>query len=681
MNFKEYLLSLDPGDRERLDRAMALASGKGDPGRALLIAEILQELNLDTDTLIAGILLDTLEDGEGGINLETIEGEFGKNTAALAEGISRIGGIQPKSKSLQEAENIRKMLFAMVKDIRVIFIKLADRLSALRFLEKLPPEERKPAAQECLDIYAPLAGRLGISWIKAEIEDTALKFLNPETYQQIKKIVAEKRAEREEFLGRIRKSLQGEAAGAGIHIEVSGRAKHFYSIYQKMRRRNKAPGDIFDLFGIRVLCDSVENCYLVLGLVHRLWKPLEGRFKDYIAMPKSNGYQSLHTTVAVFGGGPTGGAPPEEGFPEEGAPEAEGRMAEIQIRTREMHHVAEYGIASHWLYKRGSSRELIRPVDISIVNRLREWKQGVSGEEGAVNSEPFLEEIKREILKDSIYVFTPQGKVIELPAGASPIDFAYAVHSGIGDHCAGAKAGGVIVPLGSALSNTQVVEILTSPQAHPSINWLRLVKTSKARSKIRIWLQRHGEIAEKPAAVRSKAAPVPEAPARPREAPGVQRVVRPEGESAGILHVRLNADRGMSERNTMIRFARCCKPITGDPITGYISRGRGVVIHRKNCPNLAGLKDLEERKIETVWENDGLVKRFRIEARGSPDLFSEIEGAVKKNGGRLVEGRLEELSPNRLTGLFTMQLESPEGLKGVMKNIRGIPGVYSIGPL
>jgi GTP pyrophosphokinase len=674
VNFKEYLLSLGSGDRERMDRAMALASKKGDPGRALLIAEILGELNPDTDTLIAGLLLDTLEDG--GINLETIEGEFGKNAAALAEGISRIGGIQPKSKSLQEAENIRKMLFAMVRDIRVIFIKLADRLSALRFLEKLPPEERKPAAQECLDIYAPLAGRLGISWIKDELEDTALKFLNPETYQQIKKIVAEKRAEREEFLGRIRKELREEAAGAGIGIEVSGRAKHFYSIYQKMRKRNKTPGDLFDLFGIRVLCDSVENCYLVLGLVHRLWKPLEGRFKDYLAMPKSNGYQSLHTTVAVFGGGPAADTPPEED-----APGAEVRMAEIQIRTREMHHVAEYGIASHWLYKRGSSRELIRPVDISVVNRLREWKQGVSGEEGAANSESFLEEIKREILKDSIYVFTPQGKVIELPAGASPIDFAYAVHSGIGDHCAGARAGGGIIPLGSALSNTQVVEILTSPQAHPTINWLRLVKTSKARSKIRAWLQRRGEIPEKTPAVRSKAAPAPEAPARPRERPGVQRVLRPEGESAGILHVRLDADRGMSEKNTMIRFARCCGPIPGDPITGYISRGRGVVIHRKNCPNLAGLKDLEERKIETVWEDNGLVKRFRIEARGSADLFSEIEGAVKKNGGRLVEGRLEERSPNRLTGLFTMQLESPEGLKGVMKNIRGIPGVYSIGPL
>jgi GTP pyrophosphokinase len=689
-SFQEKITVYEKRDQGRILRALygggkapaAEAAGAESPllCRALEIADILISLNLDADTLIAALILNRrtgqktggpargTEPGKGpksgaaatdGFDTALAE-EFGLHIALLVEGTAKIADIQAKNKTLREAENIRKMLFAMAQDIRVIFIKLAEKLRTLRALDSLRPEEQKPAAQECLDIYAPLADRLGISWIKDELEDLSLKYLNREAYQQIKNIVAEKRGERQDFLNRAQEELRREAAAAGIPIEVSSRAKHFYSIYQKMRKRNKNAGDIYDLFGIRILCDSIENCYTLLGLVHRLWKPLEGRFKDYIAMPKSNGYQSLHTTVMSSSG--------DETAEEQGA----GRMLEIQIRTREMHHIAENGIASHWLYKQGSVRDLVRPVNISIVNRLRDWKTG--SKEDNQRGGSFLEDIKRELLGDSIYVFTPQGKVIELPAGASPIDFAYSIHSAIGEHCVGAKADGSIIPLSSELRNTQVVEILTSAAARPHLNWLRMVKTAKARSKIRSWLEQNDDsiIIEKNVVAKKKSGPETR-PEPAKDFAPVQRVIHQDA-GAAILHVRVE-----DEKNLMIRFARCCRPVTGDPIIGYVSRGRGIIIHRKNCSNLVNIPDFEERKIETEWENASmLIKHFKIEARLQADLFSEIEGAVRKYQGHLIEGRLEETAPNRLTGFFTMQLESAATLKRVIKNIRGIPGMYSI---
>jgi GTP pyrophosphokinase len=712
--FKNRISRFSQREQDRINAALSFAGVRG-PGLALEIASAVLDINLDGDTVAAALLLDCA-------GVPPVE-QFGADTIRLVEGVRKTGGIPARNKTIREAENIRKMLFAMTGDIRVIFIKLAERLCTLRNLDRTPaasaepepliepaalladkpsaafqpeplaePAQQKAVARECLDIYAPLADRLGISWIKYELEDLALKRLNREAYNQIRAIVSEKRKERNEFLGGIQADLHRETAEAGIPIEVSSRAKHFYSIYQKMRKRNKAAGDLYDLFGIRILCGSIEHCYTLLGLVHRLWKPLEGRFKDYIAMPKSNGYQSLHTTVIV----------PPSRDPEQiaGAAETAGeRMLEIQIRTREMHHVAEFGVASHWLYKKDSARELVRPVDISIVNRLRDWKtagipgappeSGTTGPAGRAAETPagqnvrdsrtFLEELRREILRDSIYVFTPMGKVVELPAGATPLDFAYSIHSAVGSHCAGAKADGSIVPLSSELRNTQVVEILTSPQAHPHLNWLRIVKTSKARSKIRAWLEQNDDslIIEKNVVARKKPAPGPEKPAEKpgeippyREAP--RRIIRQDDQS---LQVRVE-----DEKNMMIRFARCCRPVTGDPIIGYVSRGRGIIIHRRNCGNLANIPDFEERKIEAEWENalSVLVKRFKIEAKLRTSLFSEIEGAVRKYQGRLIEGRLEETTANRLTGFFTMRLESPASLRRLIKNIRGIPGVHSI---
>jgi GTP pyrophosphokinase len=674
--FKDRVSNFSGREQERINAALSLAEGRGS-GLALEIASVILDINLDGDTVAAALLLDC-----GGAALDE---QFGPDIARLVEGVRKTADIPAKNKTIREAENIRKMLFAMADDIRVIFIRLAERLCSMRNLDKTPAEPttqpestalsestalpalQRAVAQECLDIYAPLADRLGISWIKDELEDLALKQLNREAYNQIKEIVSEKRDERNEFLEKIQADIRREAAEAGIPIEVSSRAKHFYSIYQKMRRRNKAAGDLYDLFGIRILCGSIEHCYTLLGLVHRLWKPLEGRFKDYIAMAKSNGYQSLHTTVIV-----AGPREPEPGIPGE-------RMLEIQIRTREMHHVAEFGVASHWLYKQGGARKLVRPVDFSIVNRLRDWKttelKGAEAGAGIRDSRIFLEELRREMLKDSIYVFTPLGKVIELPAGATPLDFAYSIHSAIGEHCAGARADGSIIPLSSELRNTQVVEILTSPQAHPHLNWLRIVKTSKARAKIRAWLEQHDDslIIEKNVVAKKIPAPEAEKPAEtPPRGPVSQRVIRRDEQA---LRVRVE-----DEKNMMIRFARCCRPVTGDPIIGYISRGRGIIIHRRNCRNLANIPDFEERRIEAEWENalSVLVRRFKIEAKLRTSLFSEIEGAVRKHQGHLIEGRLEETSPNRLTGFFTMQLESPDSLRRVIRNIRGIPGVHNI---
>jgi len=623
------------------------------------VASILVDLKLDGDTIVAALLHDVLEDTA--TTADAIEQRFNKDVRKLVEGVTKIADIHAKNKTLQEAENIRKMLFAMVQDIRVILIKLADKLHNMRTLDYLPPERRKANAQDCLDIYAPLADRLGISWIKDELEDLSLKHLNRDVYDQIKGIVALKKKDRENFLNRVQEAIHAETQKLGLEVVVSARAKHFYSIYQKMRKRNKGPEELFDLFGIRILCNTVDDCYTLLGTVHHLWKPIEGRFKDYIAMPKSNGYQSLHTTVMSF----------------------DGKLLEIQIRTKEMHQIAEYGVASHWLYKKGTTSEIIKPEDLSIVNRLKDWN--------SLDMSTFLDDIKQELLKDSIFVFTPQGKVIELPAGSTPIDFAYHIHSAIGDHCAGAKADGNIIPLTAELKNTQVVEILTTQNAHPHVNWLRAVKTAKARSKIRSWLQQNDEtlIIDKNIVARKKSNPPTSTPQPTHQTTqaqtsqsttqkfegAIQTVIQNQNISKNILQVRVE-----DERNMMIRFAQCCKPVTGDPIIGYVSRGRGIIVHRSTCKNIHYIPDFEERKIEVEWEktNTQLVKRFKIEARKANDLFSAIEGAVRKHQGHLLEGRIEETSHDHFTGFFTLQLEHREDLKQVITSLRNVPSVLHI---
>ncbi len=675
----------DPEDRAKVEAAVEVAlrvhegqvRASGDPAvtHPLRVALILAELGLDSDAVAAAVLHHAPdEDGPGRTDLAE---RFGPTTALLVEETSRLAALKAKNKTLQAAETIRKMLLAMTRDIRVILVKLADKLDNMRTLRWLPEEERKRIAAECLDIFAPLADRLGLSAVKDELEDLALKELNREAFDQIKLIVADRKGERAGFLERVETDIRAAAAQEGLFVEVSSRAKHFYSIYQKMRKRNKSADELYDLLGIRLLCGTENDCYALLGVVHRLWKPLEGRFKDYIAMPKANGYRSLHTTVMAY----------------------EGRLLEIQIRTYDMHRVAEFGVASHWLYKKGRTREMVRAEDLPLVNKLKDWGGMLSS--GA----EFLQEIKRELLKESIFVFTPKGDVVELPAGSTPLDFAYEVHTAVGNRCVGAKADGAIVPLTYELKNTQVVEILTSNQARPNIDWLRAVKTSKAKSKIRQWLISNGQaLVIDRNVVAKKKSDTPEAkgearargegrpePGRAGEPASDAHPAVPETElSPGQFEIHpyvpkavLSSDKaGISVsggRGLMIRFAGCCRPTTGDPIVGYVSRGRGIIVHRRDCRNLPFLADFKERAIEVVWEtrHPGLTRRFRIIAKRIPDLFGEVETAVKKIQGHLIEGKLEE-DGDRLVGWFTVRMERPEDGRKIERSVRGVPAILKV---
>jgi GTP diphosphokinase / guanosine-3',5'-bis(diphosphate) 3'-diphosphatase len=618
-----------------------------------------------------------------------ISGSFGPGVALLVEDSSRLAALKAKNKTVHASETIRKMLFAMARDIRVIIIKLADKLDSMRTLKYLPEERQKEIAAECLDVFAPLADRLGISWMKDELEDLSLKALNREAFDQIKDIVAAKKGERESYLERVEADIRKAAEAEGVSLEVSARAKHFYSIYQKMRKKARGAEELYDLMGLRLICGSENECYALLGVVHRLWKPIEGRFKDYIAMPKANGYRSLHTTVMCY----------------------EGRLLEVQIRTSEMHRVAEFGVASHWLYKKGSASEAPRPEDLTIVSRLKEWGDFVS--QGAV----YLEEIKRELFKDSIFVFTPKGDVIELPAGATPLDFAFAIHTDVGIHCLGAKADGQIVPLDGELRNTQVVEVLTSPQAKPNMNWLRIARTSKAKAKIRAHLVQDGEalaidrnIVAGHRGAQGQAAAAPKAQsgtakastlsvgaraaeAAPKGSPAPKGGLAPKGFSGpnGGLEYRAvepgeavrNDRAGVligGETNMMIRIAGCCQPVTGDEIVGYVSRGRGIIVHKAGCHSLLAIPDFAERRIDVAWEDSAsyATARFRITSRVSPDIFSEIENAVRKFKGRLREGRLSERGDGNLSGSFTMEFDSKEDVKRAVKALRGLPSIVAI---
>ncbi len=655
--FEEKLSEYPPEDREKILSAADWARrlhgeqkrASGDPFfiHPLSVASILVDIHMDAQGVIAALLHDVLEDTE--TTRQALRKEFGREVESLVQGVTKISVLRGRSRSLQHSETIRKMLFAMVKDVRVILIKLADKLHNMRTLGYLDEEDRKRIALETLEIYAPLAGRLGISRIKDELEDLSLKHLQPEMYEQIKQFVADRRSERASYLERVKEAITRESEAAGISINIETRAKHFYSIYQKMRRRGKPLEEIFDLLGIRILCDTTSQCYELLGLVHKLWMPIEGRFKDYIAMPKSNRYQSLHTTVMGYGG----------------------KIIEIQIRTHAMHQTAENGIAAHWLYKSGQMKEEEKLKELSLINKLREWQGG--GADGG----DFLDEIKKELLRDSIYVFTPKGDVVELPSGSTAIDFAYHIHTDIGDHCTGAKADGVIIPLKEPLKNTQVVEVMTSKTAHPHLDWLRYVRTSKARSKTKHWLAQNepGLIFDRNIVARKKDEPAQTLVfQKPKEetppGPAETQVRDPSRVS-----IRIG-----KERNVMIRLAQCCTPSVGDAIVGYISRGRGITVHKIGCPSIASIKDFVERSIDVEWEtvSPKSTRRFQVTARLTSNLFSEIEGALKKFGGHLIEGKLEESDHDTLRGSFTVELDNREDFARVLKSLRTIPSVVNI---
>lgn len=644
---------------EDLHRGQKRASGEPYIIHPIQVAGILSNLLMDCPTVIAGLLHDVLEDTQ--TNRAELAEKFGEEVASLVDGVTKIHILHAKTKSVQEAETIRKMFFAMIKDIRVILIKLADKVHNMSTLSHLPDHKIKRIATECLDIYAPLAERLGISSVKNQLEDMALKHLDKDAYYLIKSFVDSKRGEREQYLIQVEESLLSSAQTEDIAIRVDARAKHFYSIYNKWKKSGKELEEVFDMLGVRIYCQTATECYTLLGLVHRLWKPIAGRFKDYIAMPKDNGYQSLHTTVMCFGG----------------------KLTEIQIRTEEMHETAEFGIAAHWVYKRGKSDT--RSTELAIVNRLKSWQSEMA------NSDNFLEEIKGELLKDSIYVFTPKGKVVELHVGATALDFAFTIHTEVGLHCIGAKADGSIIPLSYELRNTQVIEILTNPNAHPNIGWLQNAKTNRSRSKIRHWLAHNDEgmfldkniVAKKKSEVieagkrsRSLNTGRMELPKSPLttlgsdEPPQTQSIM-----DASKVGIQIG-----DEKNLKIQYAKCCNPSVGDPIVGFVSRGRGIIIHRKNCTLTNFIPGFDQRRVEVQWVTNTpkITRGFKLIAKYSSDLFSEIEGAIRKFKGHLIEGKLEDDHHGHMVGTFTIELEAREETSKIMKAIRAIPSVNFI---
>ena len=534
------------------------------------VACILANNHLDTDTIIAGffhniLALDT-------INPDEIEEKFGKSVLSIIKASTRITNLKIQNKTLHQADSFRKMLFAMIDDIRVILVKLADRLDRMRNIKSVDAETQKFIAQEVIEVWAPLANRLGMSSVKVELEDLSLKFTNPDVFQQLKKIVSLKKTERSEYLEKAQKEIYKVANRANIEISVSSRAKHFYSIYQKMRKRNKAADELFDLLAMRIICNSIADCYVMIGLVHNLWKPLDGRFKDYIAMPKSNGYQSLHTTVMC-----------------------EGKPLEIQIRTKEMHSVAELGVASHWLYKKGTNKDSVDVSNLSIINQLRDLRKD------HLNDEEFFNEIKEELLGDSIYVFTPNGDVKELPYGSTAIDFAYSIHSHIGETIVGAKADGHIIPLSSPLKNTQIIEVLTSPQAHPTVNQLHIVKSTKAKSKIKSWLQNNDPHYDSEKLVQKELTTSQNENLEHTNKENISKDI-PTKKATQENEVHDSKIRIGDTTNFMITIAQCCKPKYGDEIVGYVSRGRGITVHKSDCRNFSRIPNINERYIPVEWD-------------------------------------------------------------------------------
>ncbi len=529
------------------------------------VACILAESKLDAECIVAGFFHNILELEQ--IDKNELEEKLGKTIFCIISGTTKITALKIQNKTLQQADSVRKMLFAMADDIRVILVKLADRLDRLRNISFVQEDIQKKIAQEVIDIWAPLANRLGMSSVKCELEDLSLKILNPNVYAHLKKIVSLKKTERARYLEAVEKAVLSSANRSGIEISISSRAKHFYSIYQKMRKRNKGADEIFDLLAMRILCNTPAECYTLIGIVHGLWKPLEGRFKDYIAMPKSNGYQSLHTTVMC-----------------------NGQPLEIQIRTHEMHAIAEYGVASHWLYKKGTNHDMVSVENLSIINQLKQLRGGQNQDDN------FFAEIKDELLGDSIFVFTPKGDVVELPAGSTAIDFAYHIHSAVGEKITGAKADGHIIPLARPLKNTQIIEILTNPKAHPTENQLHIVKTAKAKSKIRSWLQQNATSVSDNTNAKNVSGEMP--------SENTTRVHRkgkgPKTEvplATGSEKIKIG-----DSSNFLVTKAKCCSPVPGDSIIGYVSRGRGIIVHRSDCRVFAHIPNVEVRTLEAEWE-------------------------------------------------------------------------------
>jgi len=661
------------------------------------VANILADLGLDTQTIIAALLHDVVEDTE--LTLDDVENKFGPEIRMLIDGVTKLEKIEFKSREEKQAENLRKMLMAMAQDIRVILIKLADRLHNMRTLSHLSPEKQTEKASETLEIYAPLANRLGISRIKWELEDLAFSVLEPKKYAEIRKMVAERLEKREAYLNQTVKAIKKELKKVGIVGEIEGRPKHFYSIYQKMMQKNRDFDEIYDLIGIRISVDTVKDCYAALGTIHALWKPIPGRFKDYIGMPKFNMYQSLHTTVI----GPLG------------------RPLEIQIRTEQMHKTAEYGIAAHWRYKEKRKKDSFDE-KLSWLRQILEWQNELK------DPREFMENLKIDLFQDEVFIFTPKGEVMSLPAGATPLDFAYAIHTEVGHRCIGAKANNQIVPLEYELQMGDIVEILTSKVAGgPGKDWLNIAKTSRARNKIKQWFSKERkeddgqlgrEIFQK--LLRQKGLTQTFFPPELLEAVSrefnfakldnlyssigagnvspkqiLTRMLKQskklkEEETTGAIladvttQAPVRTERKVGVRvkgvdGALIKLATCCNPVPKDEIIGFVTRGKGISVHRKSCPNAKELLKDADRMIEVYWDakrGTTFKVEIEVEALDRKKLLRDVSTVISDSGVNIISASATITKDQTALFRFLFEVGSAIHLENILKSIKKIDAVF-----
>ncbi|WP_432401232.1 RelA/SpoT family protein [Wukongibacter sp. M2B1] len=668
------------------------------------VALILAELELDESTIIAGLLHDVIEDTK--YSFDDITREFGEEVAILVDGVTKLKKFTYETKEERQAENLRKMFLAMAKDIRVILIKLVDRLHNMRTLEYMNEAKKKEKAMETLEIYVPIANRLGISKIKWEFEDLCLRYIDPEGYYDLVEKVAKKRKEREDYINLVINQLEEDLNDHEFEYEIYGRPKHFYSIYKKMVYQNKTFEEIFDLTAIRVLVDNLKDCYAILGIVHTKWKPIPGRFKDYIAMPKSNMYQSLHTTVI----GPMG-----EPF-------------EIQIRTWEMHRVAEYGIAAHWKYKEGKNDEEEMDKKLAWLRQLLEWQRELK------DPKEFMESLKIDLFTNEVFVFTPKGDVIDLPVGSTPVDFAYKIHSAVGNKCIGAKVDGRIVPLDHKLKTGNIIDILTSNNSNgPSRDWLKFVKSTQAKNKIRQWFkkerreentQRGKEMLEKEAkrqgysykellktewltAVMKKlrfnsiedlyAAIGYGGIALNQVIPKLKEFYKEKHKENKPVEESDNIQPNVSKRknnkktqqgvtvkgidNILVRFAKCCSPVPGDEIVGYITRGRGVTVHREDCPNIQSDHDSYDRLIDVEWDVGKKISysaEIQIVSRDRKGILAEMTTMISESKLQISAINARTTKEKVVIINLTIEISDTQQLSKLMNKFRSMKDVIEV---
>jgi GTP pyrophosphokinase len=668
------------------------------------VAQSLADLKLDISTIVAGLLHDTVEDTHA--TLEQIDKEFGKDITELVDGVTKLSQMTFKTSEEKQAENFRKMILAMAKDIRVILVKLADRLNNMRTLEHLAPLKQQTISQETLDIYAPIANRLGIGWIKAELEDLCFRYLHPDGYYKLAKSVAKKKTDREKYIDEVSERIAEELKEYDVVAQVNGRAKHFYSIYKKMERRDADFDQIYDIIAFRIIVDNITECYKALGVIHATYKPVPGRFKDYIAMPKANGYQSLHTSVI----GPSG------------------ERIEIQIRTQEMHSVAEGGIAAHWKYKEGRFDSRSRE-NVEWINRLLEWHKDLS------DPNEFLETVKIDLFAEDVFVFTPKGDVRQLSHGATPLDFAYAVHTDVGHKTVGAKVNGKIVPLKHRLKSGDRVDIITSPSQTPSKDWLKIVKSSRAKAKIRAFikqqereramelgrelldkdLRKYGlNLTKLEKAQTELAKTLQKCGFRtndemyiaigygrlntddviphlvPKEALE-RKVEHAKAEDQSFLKKVFNAAKKRGEsRNAitvenlddvLIRFGRCCNPLPGDSIIGFITRGRGVTVHTATCTK--AMDNDQERRVDVQWniQDKSTIKRhvkIRVLSLDEPGLLALMSQTIASCGVNIASANIRTTKDKKAIALFDVEVGDIGQLQKVTNALEGKRGVISV---